>query len=93
MNIEFQRSELTASEQSVVSEGFRAQNEDLDAPEYIKERVKWLGVDELNDVRAALTAECIYRHIFDTLRGLCFDQRNGPGSRNTMAADKRLAMT
>ena len=56
VDIEFRRGELTSSEQSVVSEGFRAQTEEHDAPEYRKERVKWLAFDEQNDIGAVLTA-------------------------------------
>ena len=76
MKIEFHRGELTPSEQVAVSEGFRLQTEELQAPEYIKERVKWLGVDEANDLRAALTADILWDWLYvdelwvcPTLRG------------------------
>ena len=76
MNIEFRRRGLTASEQAIVSEGFRAQTDELQAPEYVKERVTWLGTDDLKDVRAVLTADSLWDWLYvdelwvcPTLRG------------------------
>ena len=76
MNIEFRRGDLTPSERSVVSAGFLTHTEEQNAPEYKKERVKWLAFDERNDVRAALTADILWDWIyidelwiFPTLRG------------------------
>ena len=93
VNIEFQRSELTASEQSVVSEGFRAQNEDLDAPEYIKERVKWLGVDELNDVRAALTADILWDWLYVDQLWVCPKLRGAGVGRQLMQLTEEFAVS
>ena len=50
MQIEFHRNALTAAEQRVVAEGFREYDQKLQVPEYVKEQVKWLGVDDLNEV-------------------------------------------
>ena len=60
VNIEFCRGDLTSSEQSVVSAGFHADTEERNAPEYKKERVKWLAFDEGNDVSAILTADILW---------------------------------
>ena len=64
MEIEFRRGGLTSSEQSLVSKGFQTHSEEHDAPEYKKERVKWLALDERNDVRAVLTADILWDWIY-----------------------------
>ena len=55
---------LTASEQSVLSAGFHNHTEEQAAPEYRKERVKWLAFDERQDVRAVLTADILWDWIY-----------------------------
>ena len=60
VDIEFRLGDLTSSEQSVISDGFRAHTEEQDAPEYKKDRVKWLAFDERNDIRAVLTADILW---------------------------------
>ena len=60
VNIEFGCGALTAAEQSVVSAGFLSHSEERAAPDYRKERVKWLALDEQKDIRAALTAEILW---------------------------------
>ncbi len=64
MRIEAQHEALTASEQALVSEGFRAQAEERKAPEYIKERVKWLGLDERNEIKGILTADILWDWLY-----------------------------
>lgn len=64
VNIEFRPGNLTPSEQSVVSGGFRTHTKEQDAPEYKKERVKWLAADEQNDIRAILTADILWDWIY-----------------------------
>ncbi len=48
----------------MVSEGFDAHTEDQDAPEYRKERVKWIASDERNDIKAVLTADILWDWIY-----------------------------
>ena len=60
VNIEFGIGGLTASEQSVVSAGFDSHSRGQSAPDYIKERIKWLALDEQEDIRAILTAEVLW---------------------------------
>ncbi len=60
MRIEFCGGKLTESEQATVSEGFRAHSEERGAPEYVKERVKWLGFDDRDGVKAVLTADIVW---------------------------------
>ena len=64
VDIRFGRGELTTSEQAVVTEGFRAHSVGHEAPDYVKERVKWLAVDERDALRAALTAEIVWDWIY-----------------------------
>lgn len=64
MDIRFGRGVLTASEQAVVVEGFRVHSLEHGAPEYAKETVKWLGVDEGGKIRAVLTAEIVWDWIY-----------------------------
>ena len=64
LNIVFRQGPLTSLEQSVVSQGFHTHSEERSAPEYKKERVKWLAVDERDDMRAALTAEILWDWIY-----------------------------
>ena len=60
MNVRFCRGDLTESEQAVVSKGFRAHSEEHNAPRYASERVKWLGVDDQDEISAVLTAEVLW---------------------------------
>lgn len=64
VDIDFRREDLTPSERSIVSEGFHAQTEEQNAPEYKKERVRWLAFDERKDVRAVLTADILWDWIY-----------------------------
>ncbi|MGI9235805.1 MAG: GNAT family N-acetyltransferase [Woeseiaceae bacterium] len=64
MDIEFHRRDLTASEKSVLSEGFHAHTEEQDAPDHKKERVHWLALDERNDIRGVLTADILWDWIY-----------------------------
>ena len=64
MDIEFRRGNLTSAEQSVVSEGFHAHAKEQDAPEYKKDRVKWLAFDERKDIRAILTADIMWDWVY-----------------------------
>ena len=64
MDIEFLREGLTSSEQSVVSEGFRRHSEELGAPEYKKDRVKWIASDERKDIPAVLTADILWDWVY-----------------------------
>ena len=48
----------------MVSAGFDTHTEEQAAPEYKKERVKWLAFDERRDVRAVLTADILWGWIY-----------------------------
>lgn len=89
MNIEFRRGDLTPSEQSVVSEGFRSHNEEQDAPQYKNERVKWLAFDERVDIRAVLTADILWDWIYiDELWVSPEARRNGLGRQLMQLAEE-----
>ena len=60
VSIKFDRATLSASEQALVSEGFQAHSLETDAPEYLKERIKWVASDDQNNVRAVLTADVLW---------------------------------
>jgi len=64
VDIKFCRGDLTSSERSVVSQGFYAHAEEQDAPDYKKEHVKWLAVDERKDIKAVLTADVLWDWIY-----------------------------
>lgn len=64
MEIEFRHGDLTPSERSLVSEGFRTHAEEQDAPEYKKERLKWLAFDERQEIRAVLTADILWDWLY-----------------------------
>ena len=64
VDIEFRRGELTSSEQSAVSEGFHADTEEQDAPQYEKARVKWLAYDDRGDIKGVLTADILWDWIY-----------------------------
>lgn len=55
---------MTSSEQSVVSDGFQKQSHEQDAPEYKKDRVKWLASDERRTIHAVLTADILWDWIY-----------------------------
>ena len=48
----------------MVSEGFHTHTEEQDAPEYKKERAKWLAFDETREIRAVLTADILWNWIY-----------------------------
>jgi len=64
IDIEFRRGKLTSSEQLVVSEGFRTHSERQDAPEYAKERVNWLALDQDDVLRGVLTADILWDWVY-----------------------------
>ena len=64
MTIEFRREGLTSSEQTVVSDGFQKHSDEQGAPEYKKDRVKWLACDERNSIQAVLTADILWDWVY-----------------------------
>ena len=44
----------------MVSAGFDSHSRERSAPDYNKERIKWLALDEQEDIRAILTAEVLW---------------------------------
>ena len=64
MAIAFYPEGLTASEQTIVSDGFRTHSKEQGAPEYEKKRVKWLASGEGNTVRGVLAADILWDWIY-----------------------------
>ena len=91
MNIEFRRGGLTVSEQSLVSDGFHAHSEELDAPQYQKEHVSWLAHDERNDIRAVLTADILWDWMYINELWVCPDSRGEGLGRRLMQSAEDLA--
>lgn len=60
IDIEFSPAGLTAEEQSVVSAGFHSHSEEQGAPEYKKDRAKWLALDEGRNIAGILTAKILW---------------------------------
>ena len=51
-------------EQSVVSDGFQKHSDEQGAPEYKKNRVKWLAFDERKNIQAVLAADILWDWIY-----------------------------
>ncbi len=64
MDIRFEPGALTVAEQAVVLEGFRAHSAEQGAPDYAKERFKWLGIGERGRIEAVLTAEIVWDWVY-----------------------------
>jgi GNAT superfamily N-acetyltransferase len=93
VNIEFCRGDLTASERSVVSEGFRAHTEEKDAPDYKKERVKWIAFDQRNDIRAILAADILWDWIYIDELWISPELRGGGLGRQLMQLAEEFAVS
>ena len=92
VDVRFGRGELTASEQAVVSEGFRVHSAGHGAPDYVKERVKWLAVDELDELRGALTADIVWDWMYIDELWVCPESRgDGLGQRLMLLAEELAA--
>ena len=92
VDIEFHRGGLTASEQAVVAEGFRAHSGEQGAPDYLKEQLKWLGVDERNDIRAVLTADILWDWIYVDELWVCHTARGAGLGRRLMLLAEEFAI-
>jgi len=64
VDIKFSAAELTASEQALLTAGFREHSEEQGAPEYERESVKWLAVDEQDDIIAILAADLLWDWLY-----------------------------
>ena len=93
MDIEFLRQGLTSSEQSVVSEGFRRHSEEQGAPEYRKDRVKWIASDERKDIHAVLTADILWDWIYIDELWISPDLRGEGLGRKLMRRAEEFAMS
>ncbi|MEN7341462.1 MAG: GNAT family N-acetyltransferase [Pseudomonadota bacterium] len=60
MKIDFLASPLSADEQRVVSDGFKAHSNEHRAPMYAKHPFKWLVKDDRQALKAALTADVLW---------------------------------
>ena len=88
IDIRFAATALTESEQAVVTEGFQSHSDQQRAPEYKKERFKWLAVDQAEALQGALTADILWDWMYvdelwvaQNLRG------TGLGKRLMLAAE------
>ena len=93
MDIEFRHGDLTSSEKSVVSEGFYTHTEEQGAPEYKKERVKWLALDERGDIRAILAADILWDWIYIDELWICPKLRGVGLGRRLMQCAEELAIS
>ncbi|MEL7537306.1 MAG: GNAT family N-acetyltransferase [Pseudomonadota bacterium] len=64
MRIDFYSGELTKREQQIVADGFRAHSERRAAPQYRRDRFKWLGLDDDDELRGVLTAETLWDWLY-----------------------------
>ena len=91
MNIEFHRGDLTDAEQAVVSEGFRTHSDEQAAPDYDKQRVKWLAFDDQKNVRAILTAEILWDWVYIDELWVCTESRGQGLGRKLMQLAEEFA--
>lgn len=91
VDIEFRRGGLTALEQSVVSAGLQKHTEEQAAPEYKKERFKWLAFDERKEIRAVLTADILWDWIYIDELWISPGCRGGGLGRQLMQLAEELA--
>ncbi|MEE4277245.1 MAG: GNAT family N-acetyltransferase [Halieaceae bacterium] len=64
MNIAFSRGELTAAEQSLVSAGFSEHARHVAAPEYLKDRLKWVVEGHQDGLVGVLTADVLWDWLY-----------------------------
>ncbi len=89
MAIAFYPEGLTASEQTLVSDGFRNHSKDQDAPDYEKQRVKWLASGEGNGLQGALAADILWDWIYvDELWVAPESRREGLGRKLMQLAEE-----
>ena len=80
MKFEFHQEALAAPEQALVKEGFRVDSERLSAPQYLKQRIKWLGTDADGAIEAALAADVLWDWLYVDELWVCSKARgNGVG--------------
>ena len=83
---------MTDSEQAVVRDGFRAHSEDLNAPDYQKEKLKWLGNDDTGDLRAVATADILWDWLYVDELWVCPSLRGAGAGRELMQEVERYAI-
>ena len=93
MEIDFRRGDLTSSEQSVLSEGFYAHTLEEGAPQYTKERVKWLALDESGNIKAALTADILWDWVYIDELWICPKLRGEGLGRRLMNLAEEFAIS
>jgi len=64
MRIEFEQGPMSPSEQSLVSEGFRAHSAENNGPAYRKQQARWLVFDEQGSLRGVLAADILWDWVY-----------------------------
>ena len=93
VNVTFKRAALTDAEHTVLAEGFAAHAKEAQAPEYRKERVKRLAVDEHHDLKAAVTADVLWDWLYVDELWVHADLRGQGIGRQLMSLAEQLAKT
>ena len=91
MRVEFEKGPLSASEQALVSEGFRAQSAENNSPVYRKEQVKWLRFDERDSLCGALAADILWDWIYVDERCVATESRRKGIGRQLMQCAEQFA--
>lgn len=91
VSIEFDRTALSASEKAVVSEGFLAHSLEHDAPEYLKEQIKWIACDDQKTVRAVLAADVLWDWVYVDELWVCPRSRGSGLGRRLMQLAEEFA--
>lgn len=88
MEIRFSSGPLTAAEQALVLDGFREHSAEQSAPDYDKERVKWLGIDDRNEIKGVLTADILWDWMYLDELWVCSSTRGtGLGKKLVLLAE------
>ena len=90
---EFSRSALTEAEQAVVAEGFRAHTDELGAPHYEKQRLKWICRDDQGELRAVLTADVLWDWVYIDELWVSSELRGQGVGKNLVSRVEQYAMS
>ena len=93
INIQYLPGTLSESEQSVVTTGFTKLSEEQHAPTYSETFIKWIGKDDEDELRAALTAKVLWDWLYLDELWVCPSNRGKGLGRALMHSAENHAAT